>query len=233
MMTRGRPIAPPVARVADPNDGLQPARPTLSYVIVGPTGRTHRRRRRLWRSPRKDRLFDADSIEGYVDWGDDEREEFVPTALIIGSTFRHEVFDANWSLFPPSSWNDKKQWDWHNSKLARLMEPSEEGGFDQVSALTKRGGHNLCLHEVDGLYFVSSGGNHRVAAAHQKGIGCLRANVLHGKWKSGTPLKIKRWFEKTRYRLLEGSPMSPRHSKFNHALRKGRARTLRASLSKK
>jgi hypothetical protein len=173
----------------------------------------HRRKR--WRTPPASRLFNQDVLEGYVTWEDDEHEEFVPTVLIIGSTFGHRVFGSDWTLDARSRWNDKRLWEWHHSKMTALMQPSARGGFDQRRALTARGGRNLALHEVDGLYFVSSGGNHRVAAAHQKGIACLRASVLHGRWKPGTPLEIKRWFEKTRHLLLEGQPLNRRFSQYN------------------
>jgi hypothetical protein len=84
------------------------------------------------------------------------------------------------------------------------MKDGKSGGLTQASALTERGFHGLYLACIGGLYFVTSGGNHRVAAAHLKGITCLRATVNRGQWKPGTPKRMKEWFERTRIALLEG-----------------------------
>jgi hypothetical protein len=164
------------------------------------------RKRRPWRTPRRDRLFDSDWLDGYVDWDGVDHEEFVPTVLVIGPSIRE--FNVDWTL---RSGRDSPE-DWDRRKLDHFMRDGTSGGLTQDSALSERGFHGLYLHCVGGLYCVGSGGNHRVAAAHLKGIPCLRATVNRGYWKPGTPVKMKEWFERTRIALLERVPYMATHS---------------------
>jgi hypothetical protein len=128
--------------------------PLLIEPIVSSKGtsprKAGRRARRPWRTPRPDRLFDQEVLEGYLDWPGEDREEFVPAVLIIGSTFNDGTFGPDWRLRPRSLALDKRLWAWSHGKMQRLMRPAAQGGFDQPGALTSKG--------ATGSTLVRSGG---------------------------------------------------------------------------
>jgi hypothetical protein len=141
----------------------------------------------------------------------------VPTVLVVGTGSASDAFYADWTLRRDNLKRiDRKRGsslvEWHSSKLRALLRRPGFKGFDQRGALTNRGYRLLSLTEIGGLYFVGSGGNHRVAAAHQNGVVLLRADVTHARLAREAPIQMRRWLEKTRYRLLEGNCLRPQYS---------------------
>lgn len=150
-----------------------------------------------WQPPRSDRLPDATVLDGLLEYGE-ARGEIVPVARIFGIKPDAARWNPDWTLRDADFRDDPEQLRQHRKKLAQLLQGDPDRDrypiceSDLVQGLRWK---FLSLHlvEIDALYFIGSGGVHRVAVAHQLGFKRLKAFVTPARFKLDAPSAAREW----------------------------------------
>lgn len=148
-----------------------------------------------WRPPTENHLPDFRPLEGLLECGD-YMAKAVAVQLIAGSAVGAERWNPDWSLREDTLRSDSDLLAYHKEKLAHLLWGWPERGWPPMTEWRLLQGEDylsLHLYEVQGVYFVASGGVHRVAVAHQKGFSLLKAVVTPCRFKPDAPQEARRW----------------------------------------
>ncbi len=148
-----------------------------------------------WRPPPKNHLPDFRPLEGLLEYGD-EVVRVVPVRLIVGSSVGAYRWNRDWTLDENVIQDDPRLLAYHREKLSRLMVGWPKRGWPPITEqemLQSENYRDLHLYELEGVYFVASGGIHRVAVAHQKGFSHLRAVVSPASLLPDAPEEARQW----------------------------------------
>jgi len=156
--------------------------------------------------PRSDRLPDTRVLDGLLEYGE-ARAEVVPVARIFGMNPGANHWNPDWTLRDEDFPDDPELLQQHRKKLARLLTGNLERGrspIEEPDLAEGLGWKYLTLHlvEIEGLYFVGSGGVHRVAVAQRLGFKLIKAIVTPARFKLGTPEAARDWV--TSFRQTDG-----------------------------
>jgi hypothetical protein len=144
-----------------------------------------------WKPPPKERVPDFTSVQPFLEYGE-PIVKLVPVRLIVGTCVLAERLNPDWTLREGIS----------DAKLEHLLHGWPERAWPPVSEdyLVKggRGEYHhdyagIDLKELEGIYFLASGGITRVVAAHLKGFKMLKALVTPARFKPDAPEALKRW----------------------------------------
>ena len=122
-----------------------------------------------------DTLPSLSGIATKINCEDVETLKIVEVSRIVGTVDDHHIWDSYWNLSPM---DDSQLYEWHRTKLDRLLGNGGRKPFSQKDALSRWGSRNIELFELKGKYYVGNG-QHRVAIAHIKGIKVIKALVRH------------------------------------------------------
>ncbi len=120
----------------------------------------------------------------------------VPVRLIVGSSVNAYRWNRDWTLNENAIRHDQSLIAYHQEKLSRLLVGWPERGRPPITEQDLLQGEDyrdLHLCELEAVYFVASGGVHRVAVAHQKGLSHLRAMVSPARFMPDAPEEARRW----------------------------------------
>jgi len=132
-----------------------------------------------------------------LDYGEDE-VEIVPVARIVGTDVGADRWNPEWTLREEAIQEDPALLRYHREKLGHLLQGNPERGFhplreeDLVEGVRP---NYITLHLVgiESVYFVGSGGMHRVAVAHQLHFRSLKAVVTPATFKHDAPQAAREW----------------------------------------
>jgi len=160
-----------------------------------PSGQTE------WKPPSDDHLPDLSVLGGFVDYGipdySIENAKVVPVRFVVGLSFPGLDWHPDWTL-RTEAFEDKALLAYHQEKLSHLLDGWPERGLPPMTQewlLSDKGCRLLDLVELDGVYFVGSGGVHRIAAAHQRGFRSVRAPVVVCTLKQTAPTSMVAWIQ--------------------------------------
>lgn len=152
---------------------------------------------RPWRPPRTDRVPDTTCLDGLLEYGED-RDAIVPVSRIFGLDPGANNWNPDWTLREEELRDDPDLLRYHREKLDSLMKGDARRHLPPITeeALVEGLGpkfRTLHLIEIDGLFFIGSGGIHRVAAAKQLGFARLKAVVTHASFTPDASEAARRW----------------------------------------
>ena len=140
---------------------------------------------------------DARVLDGLLEYGE-AGAQIVPVARIFGMKPEADKWNRDWTLREEEFRDDPDRLRRHQTKLTHLLLGDPDRGRPSIRESDLVEGLRwkfLTLHlvEIDGLYFVGSGGVHRVAVAHQLGFERLKAFVTPARFKSEAPKAARVW----------------------------------------